>query len=133
MIEVLPPALILFAGSVLIAVSRGAVRSGVVLLLPLLALWLVWQVPDGVSVSLSFMDQAIEPVEGSKLRRLFATIFALMTFVGGIYAFRHAKGVELAAAFAYAGGAIGVAFAGDLITLFIISQNLIDLKKTSAE
>jgi multicomponent Na+:H+ antiporter subunit D len=119
MIEVLPPALILFAGSVLIAVSRGAVRSGVVLLLPLLALWLVWQVPDGVSVSLSFMDQAIEPVEGSKLRRLFATIFALMTFVGGIYAFRHAKGVELAAAFAYAGGAIGVAFAGDLITLFI--------------
>jgi multicomponent Na+:H+ antiporter subunit D len=119
MIEVLPPALILFAGSVLIAVSRGAVRSGVVLLVPLLALWLVWQVPDGVSVSLSFMDQAIEPVEGSKLRRLFATIFALMTFVGGIYAFRHAKGVELAAAFAYAGGAIGVAFAGDLITLFI--------------
>ncbi|MFQ3323824.1 MAG: multicomponent Na+:H+ antiporter subunit D [Pseudomonadales bacterium] len=119
MIEVLPPALVLFTGSVLIAVSRGALRSGVVLLLPLLALWLVWQVPDGVSVSLSFMNQAIEPVEGSKLRRLFATIFALMTFVGGIYAFRHAKGVELAAAFAYAGGAIGVAFAGDLITLFI--------------
>jgi multicomponent Na+:H+ antiporter subunit D len=119
MIEVLPPALILFAGAVLIAISRGALRSGVVLLVPLLALWLVWQVPDGVSVSLSFMDQAIEPVEGSKLRRLFATIFALMTFVGGIYAFRHAKGVELAAAFAYAGGAIGVAFAGDLITLFI--------------
>lgn len=119
MIEVLPPALILFVGSALIAVSRGAVRSGVVLLLPLLALWLVWQVPDGVSVSISFMDQAIEPVEGSKLRRLFATIFAIMTFVGGIYAFRHAKGVELAAAFAYAGGAIGVAFAGDLITLFI--------------
>lgn len=119
MIDVLPPALILFAGAVLIAVSRGVIRSGVVLLLPLLALWFVWQVPDGVAVSFSFMDQAIEPVEGSKLRRLFATIFAIMTFVGGIYAFRHAKGVELAAAFAYAGGAIGVAFAGDLITLFI--------------
>lgn len=119
MIEVLPPALILFAGSVLIAITRGAIRSAVVLVLPLLALWFVWQVPDGVAVSLSFMDHAIEPVEGSKLRRLFATIFTIMTFVGGLYAFRQAKGVELAAAFSYAGGALGVAFAGDLLTLFI--------------
>lgn len=119
MIEVLPPALILFVGSVLIAITSGAIRAAVVLLLPLLALWFVWQVPDGVAVSLSFMDYAIEPVEGSKLRRLFATIFALMTFVGGLYAFRQAKGLELAGAFAYAGGALGVAFAGDLLTLFI--------------
>lgn len=119
MIEVLPPALILFAGSVLIAMTRGTTRAAVVLLLPLLALWFVWQVPDGVAVSLSFMDYAIEPVEGSKLRRLFATIFALMTFVGGLYAFRQARGLELAGAFAYAGGALGVAFAGDLLTLFI--------------
>ncbi|MFC6755257.1 proton-conducting transporter membrane subunit, partial [Halorubrum tibetense] len=89
------------------------------LLAPLFALWFVWQVPDGVSLSFTFMDQAIEPVEGGKLRRLFATIFALMTFVGGLYAFRHAKALELSAAFAYAGGALGVAFAGDLLTLFI--------------
>ncbi|MFA7554289.1 MAG: Na(+)/H(+) antiporter subunit D [Spongiibacteraceae bacterium] len=119
MIEVLPPALALFVGAVLIAITRGAIRAAVVLLLPLLALWLVWQVPDGVAFSISFMDYTIELVEGSKLRRLFATIFALMTFVGGLYAFRLAKGVELAAAFAYAGGAIGVAFAGDLLTLFV--------------
>lgn len=119
MIDALPPALILFVGAALIALTRGAFRSVVVLLFPLLALWFVWQVPDGVSVSLSFLDYAIEPVEGSKLRRLFATIFALMTFVGGLYAFRQAKGLELAGAFAYAGGAIGVAFAGDLLTLFI--------------
>lgn len=119
MIEVLPPALVLFAGSLLIAVTRGTLRSAVVLLLPLIALWFVWQVPDGVAVSLNFMDHVIEPVEGSKLRRLFATIFAVMTFVGGLYAFRNAKGLELAGAFAYAGGALGVAFAGDLLTLFI--------------
>ena len=36
-----------------------------------------------------------------------------------LYAFRQAKWYELAAAYAYAAGAIGVSFAGDLITLFL--------------
>ena len=42
-----------------------------------------------------------------------------MAFVGGLYAYRQAKWYELAAAYAYAAGAIGVSFAGDLITLFL--------------
>jgi multicomponent Na+:H+ antiporter subunit D len=46
-------------------------------------------------------------------------VFAIMVFVGGLYAFRIARWYELSAAFAYAAGAIGVCFAGDLITLFL--------------
>jgi multicomponent Na+:H+ antiporter subunit D len=42
-----------------------------------------------------------------------------MVFVGGLYSFRVARWYELAAAFAYAAGAIGVCFAGDLITMFL--------------
>ena len=61
----------------------------------------------------------IEPVEGSPLRRLFATVFAVMVFLGGLFAYRIATWHELAAAFAYAAGAIGVCFAGDLISLFL--------------
>jgi multicomponent Na+:H+ antiporter subunit D len=53
------------------------------------------------------------------VRRLFATIFALMAFAGGLFAFRQARWFELSAAYAYAAGAIGVSFAGDLITLFL--------------
>src|SRR5699024_6950667 len=45
--------------------------------------------------------------------------FALMALVGGIFAFRHATVTELSSAMAYAAGAIGVSFAGDLITLFL--------------
>ncbi len=70
-------------------------------------------------LTLPFLGYQIEPLEGSALRRLFATIFALMAFVGGLYAFRQAKWYELAAGYAYAAGAIGVCFAGDLITLFL--------------
>ncbi len=119
MFEMLPPALIMLAGALLIGPTRGHVRSAVVLLTPLLTLLAVWQVADGVAYDVAFLDYRIEPLEGSPVRRLFATIFALMAFVGGLYAFRQAKWYELSAAFAYAAGAIGVSFAGDLITLFL--------------
>ena len=117
--EYLPPAFILLAGALLIGLLRGHARTAVVLLAPLLTLWAIWQVPDGVVTTAPFLDYVIEPVEGSPLRRLFATVFAGMVFVGGLYAFRLARWYELSAAFAYAAGAIGVCFAGDLITLFL--------------
>lgn len=119
MTELAPPGLILFAAAALIAITRGPLRNAIVLGAPLLTLWAVWQVPDGVAVTTTFLDYPIEPVEGSPVRRLFASIFAIMAFAGGLYAFRHARALELAAAYAYAGGAIGVSFAGDLITLFL--------------
>ena len=117
--EWLSPALILLAGSLLICVTRGRLRDAVVLLVPLATLGVIWQIPDGVVWEVEFLDYMIQPVEGSPVRRLFATVFTLMTFVGGLYAFKQARWYELAAAFAYAAGAVGVSFAGDLITLFL--------------
>ena len=117
--ELLSPALIMVAAAFGIGLTRGHLRNAVVLLAPLLTMWAVWQVPDGVTGTIQFLSYDIEPVEGSALRRLFATIFSLMAFVGGLYAFRTAKWFELSAAFFYAAGAIGVSFAGDLISLFI--------------
>ncbi len=119
MIDFLPPAVIMLAGALLIGPARGAWRTAVVLLTPLLTLWVIWQVPDGVVTTAEFLKYTIEPVEGSPVRRLFATIFAVMAFGGGLYAYRQARWYELAAAFAYAAGAIGVSFSGDLISLFL--------------
>lgn len=117
--EVFSPALILLIAAALIGLVKGHARTAVILIAPLLTLWAIWQVPDGVQGTVKFLSYYIEPVEGSPLRRLFATVFAIMVFVGGLYAFRIAKWYELAAAYAYAAGAIGVCFAGDLITMFL--------------
>ncbi|MEM8562210.1 MAG: Na(+)/H(+) antiporter subunit D, partial [Pseudomonadota bacterium] len=117
--EMFSPALILVIGALLIGILRGHARTLVVLGAPLLTLWAIWLVPDGVAGTVKFLSYQVEPVEGSPLRRLFATIFAIMAFVGGLYAFRVARWYELAAAMAYASGAVGVCFAGDLITLFL--------------
>jgi multicomponent Na+:H+ antiporter subunit D len=78
--EYLPPAVILIVAALLIGPTRGHVRSAIVLLAPLATLWAIWQVPDGVVLTVPFLDYQIEPVEGSDLRRLFATIFAIMAF-----------------------------------------------------
>jgi multicomponent Na+:H+ antiporter subunit D len=119
MIDSLPPALILLLGALLIGPARGRLRTAVVLTAPLLTLLAIWHVPDGVVLTLDFLQYRIEPLEGSAVGRLFGTIFALMAFAGGLYAYRQSKWYELAAAYAYASGAIGVSFAGDLISLFL--------------
>ncbi|MEM9334040.1 MAG: Na+/H+ antiporter subunit D, partial [Pseudomonadota bacterium] len=77
MLEMLPPALVLVFAAALIVIVRGHLRTAVVLLAPLLTLWLVWQVDDGVAYTVPFLDYQIEPLEGSAVRRLFGTIFAL--------------------------------------------------------
>jgi multicomponent Na+:H+ antiporter subunit D len=117
--EIYSPALILLIAAVLICLVKGHARTAVILVAPIITLWAIWQIPDGVQSTVKFLSYNIEPVEGSPLRRLFATIFAIMVFVGGLYSFRVARWYELAAAFAYAAGAIGVCFAGDLITMFL--------------
>jgi multicomponent Na+:H+ antiporter subunit D len=115
----LHPGLVLIAGALLLPWLRGLLRSMAVVALPLLVLVLVWQVPDGPAWQLRFLDHTITPLQGDKLSRLFATIFSLMTAGGGLFALNQPSRVEVPAAFVYAGSAIGVALAGDLITVFV--------------
>lgn len=117
--DMLSPALILLLAAALTGLVKGHTRTAVLLLAPLAAAWFIWQIPDGVHGTVKFLSYNIEPVEGSPLRRLFATVFAITVFVGALYSFRIARWYEMAAAYAYAAGAIGVCFAGDLITLFL--------------
>ncbi len=114
-----PPALLMLIGALLISVLRGRWQALLILATPLCTLWAIWQLGDGVLQSAPFLGYSLELVEADRVRRLFATIFALMAFAGGLYALRQASWYELSAAYAYAGGAIGVCFAGDLISFFL--------------
>ncbi|MEO6624109.1 MAG: Na(+)/H(+) antiporter subunit D [Burkholderiaceae bacterium] len=112
------PGLVLIAGATLLPWLRGVVRRVVVVAMPLLVLLLVWQLPDGPVWQLRFLDYTITPLQGDKLARLFATIFALMAACGGLFALAQKSRVELPAAYLYAGSAIGVVLAGDMLTMF---------------
>ena len=117
--ETFPPALILLFAAFMAVISRPTARSIILLVAPLITLWAIWSLPDGVVLSTRFLDYEIQPIEVSPIRRMFATIFTIMAFAGALFSFRTARTAELGAAFAYASGAVGVSFAGDLITLFI--------------
>lgn len=113
------PGLVLIVGALLLPLLRGTLRSVAVVALPLLVLALVWQVPDGPAGQLRYLDHTLTPLQGDKLSRLFATLFSLMAAGGGLFAMTQKSRVEVPAAFVYAGSAIGVALAGDLVTVFV--------------
>lgn len=115
----LPPGLVLMIGALALPLLSGLARSAWLLLVPAVTLALIWTVPDGLALTSGFMDYRLELVQGDALSRLFATVFALAALFGSLYALRQRSTLELVAAQIYAGGAIGVTFAGDLFTLFL--------------
>jgi multicomponent Na+:H+ antiporter subunit D len=115
----IPPAAVLILGGLVLPLLPARLRAPTLLVLPLAALALVWQVPDGVALEVGFLGYTLALVKGDALSRLFATVFAIMAFAGGLFALNQRRTVELAAAMCYAGSAIGVVFAGDLLSLFI--------------
>ncbi|MFN0262846.1 Na(+)/H(+) antiporter subunit D [Tepidamorphus sp. 3E244] len=114
-----PPGIILILAGLLIPFIPAALRKGVILVAPIITLALVWMVPDGVSMRIDYLGYTLEPLEADALSRVFATVFSLMAFGGGLFALNQERALELGAAFIYAGSAVGVTLAGDLITVFV--------------
>ncbi|MBM3567324.1 MAG: Na(+)/H(+) antiporter subunit D [Alphaproteobacteria bacterium] len=115
----LPPALPLFLGAALLTIARGRLRAAVMLLAPLVALAMVWLVPDTNAGITGFLGYDLIIVRGDRLSRWFGTVFAIMAFAGGLFALNQESRLEAVAAQVYAGGALGVVFAGDLLTTFV--------------
>jgi len=115
----LHPALPLIAGALLLPWLRGSLRSTAIVALPLVALALVWLLPTGAVRQLQWLDYTLVPLQVDELSRLFAMVFALIAAGGGLFAVGQKSRVEVPMAFVYAGSAIGVALAGDLVTAFV--------------
>ena len=87
-LTLLPPALVLILGALFLPLLRGGIRSAALLLLPLVTLWLVWSLPDGATLRMSFLGYELLPLKVDKLSRLFALVFAIMAFAGALFALR---------------------------------------------
>ena len=114
-----PPALVLVLAGSPCRLCRRASAPGCCSAFPLVTLALVWNLDGGAPVTWQVHGYEVAPVRADPLGRLFAIIFAIMAFAGALFALRQARVLELAFAFVYAGSAIGVALAGDLLTLFV--------------
>ncbi len=112
------PAIILILGAFLLPLIPERLRSSAFILFPLMALGVVWTLPEGSLLQLPFASYELQLLTVDALSRIFGTIFVMITIIGGVYAF-HLKDLgQQASALAYAGGALGVTFAGDFFSLF---------------
>ena len=119
MAELLHPGLVLVAAGLALTLLSGRARTALTLLAPAAAVALVLAAPDGVAWRGTILGYPVVPYTVDALSRLFALVFAIMAFGGGLFALKQESRVEVPAAFVYAGSAIGVTLAGDLITVFV--------------
>lgn len=118
----LPPAFWLIASGIILPfLPRFAVKL-VVLFIPLVTLWQVWDIPNEIGMDFGTLTLAgfqLLPLHIHSYTHIFATVFTLAAFAGGLFALNQGDKRETAAAFVYAGCAVGITFAGDFATLFI--------------
>lgn len=120
MLESFPVAFVYFAAALLLmALPRGAIRAGLLLIAPVIALFVIWYLPEGNLWSVNLMGLDLEFMRVDRLSRIFGLIFCIAAFLGNLYAWHVKDSVQQIAALLYAGSAIGAVFAGDLVTLFL--------------
>ena len=118
MIE-LPPGLLLIVGAVIVPLIPRVMRNAYMLALPIIGFWGLLIIPEGVHFSFDIFGYTLSPVRVDGLSLLFGYIFHIAAAISIIFAFHIKDTVQQMAGLFYAGAAIGGAFAGDLISLFV--------------
>ncbi len=123
-----PPFVILFAGALLVALTRGTVRKFFLLATPVVGGLNLIGIEEGVHLQLELMGYTLVPFQVDSLSLLFGYLFHLAAFIASLFALHlepeEKAGLQHTSALLYAGSAIGAIFARDLISLFIFWELL---------
>ncbi len=115
----LPPALIPLVGSLLLPLFPRRWRSALFLVFAGLTLGFLLLLEPGAQLGMPFLGYRLVVCRVDRLSLAFGYIFALITFLGGVYAFSLRDPGQQVSALLYAGASLGVVFAGDLFTLLV--------------
>ena len=118
MIGDFPPAAILILGALLVPFFKGNARNWYVIFLPAAAFYLISQLEVGSSWQIHFFGFDLTFLRVDKLSKVFGYIFTLNAFAAFVYAFYLKDSTQHMAALFYIGSALGVVFAGDLVSLY---------------
>lgn len=115
----LHPAWPFVVGAALALVLGARARRVIAIAAPAAALALVAALPDGARASFELYGRDWVVLRVDPLARVFALAFALYAVIAGVYAWsERGRGARLAG-LALGGGGVGVALAGDLLTMFV--------------
>ncbi|RZN33371.1 MAG: Na(+)/H(+) antiporter subunit D [Methanosarcinales archaeon] len=114
-----PPAAIFIVGALIIPLFKGKVRQAYMLLIAVAAIINVYFMQNGTYWQHPFMEYELILGRVDLLSKCFGYVFTIAALAMTFYALRVKEAGEHVAAFLYIGSALGVVFAGDLITVFI--------------
>tara|TARA_R110002072_G_scaffold46082_1_gene127824 strand:- start:2715 stop:4403 length:1689 start_codon:yes stop_codon:yes gene_type:complete len=120
----LPPAFIYYVGALLVLIPQYRLRAAALLTIPILGSLAVYFMPESTRVEFSVLGYDLRPVRVDKLSLIFAYAFNIAAFIAILYSFHIRDRMQQTAGVLYAGSALGVVFAGDLITLFVFWELL---------
>lgn len=118
------PATALLLGGVVAAILRGRFASATLVIAPLFGLWYVSELEVGSFSTLNLFGYEILSVAVDSQAKLFGYLFHLAALVAGIYSFHLKDPWQVSTALLYAASAVGVAFAGDMLSLFLWWEGL---------
>ncbi|MHC5011132.1 MAG: Na(+)/H(+) antiporter subunit D [Planctomycetota bacterium] len=113
------PGFVLILGGLLLPFLPVRMRRTVALLLSAATLYLVSRLEAGTVVTVGFWGLDLTILEVDALSIVFGWIFGITVLVWCIYAWHLEGRLEPASALVYGGSALGVVFAGALLTLFL--------------
>ena len=118
--ELMTPAIVYVAAALILPfVPQGTPRRILMLLAPLAAAAVFWDLPHGTYGSFNLMGMHIGLMRVDALSYIFGLGFSLAALMVVIYAWHVRDTIQQVATLLYAGSAIGAVFAADLVTLFV--------------
>lgn len=115
----LHPALVLIVGGLLLPLIPGRLRTGYLLIVPILAFGRVMGLQPGTFGQVGFLDWTLVFGRVDALSQVFGYIMGLMCILATLYGLHVKDTGQHLAAWTYAGGALGAIYAGDYLTLFL--------------
>jgi multicomponent Na+:H+ antiporter subunit D len=118
------PATALIIGGLATVFLRGRLASTVLVIAPIIGLWQIHMLEIGSTSNLALLGYDIIGVAVDQQAKLFGYLFHLAALVAGIYSFHVRDPWQISMALFYAATAVGVAFAGDMLSLFFWWEGL---------
>ena len=123
-LEWVHPGLLLILGAWLLPFLRGRIKRVAMLALPAAALLDCVLMTPGTYGVVSVLGQDLTFGRVDTLSLVFSYVFSIMALLGMIYALHVKDDSQHVASLTYAGGALGVTFAGDFLSLYVFWELL---------
>ena len=118
-LEWVHPGLVLILGAWVLPFLKGQLKRAAMLILPAVAFAACVRMSPGAYGEVSFLGQNLVFGRVDELSLVFSYVFSIMAFLGMVYSLHVDDDYQHVTALTYAGGALGVTFAGNFLSLYI--------------